>query len=118
MKLKSWIQRLMSIVAVLLMIACFATGMPMETDEPSAQSILWLISLGICVGIVGLCISGAAKTLGWVIAGSFIGCTICLCELLNLSDSVFAPELFFSLFLTEFLMSAGYRICKWLRIFD
>lgn len=117
-KLQIWLQRLMIVVAVLLLIVCFATGAPAEREELSQQSILWMISLGVCIGTVGLCISGAEKPLGWVIVGSFIGSAICLCEILGLSDIVFAPKLFFSLYLPEFLMSTGYGICRRLHIFD
>lgn len=124
MKNETWkkfqirLQRLMIVVAVLLLIVCFATGAPAETEAPSQQSILWMISLGVCIGTVGLCVSGAEKPLGWVIVGSFIGSAICLCEILGFSHVVFAPELFFSLYLPEFLMSTGYAICRRLHIFD
>lgn len=108
----------MIVVAVLLLIAYFATDAQTETEDPSQQSFLWMLSLMVCVGAVGLCISGAGRPLGWVLAGSFIGSAICLCEILGFSDVVFAPKLFFGLYLPEFLMSAGYGICRRLHIFD
>ncbi len=117
-KLQISLQRLIIVVAVLLLIVCFATGAPAETEEPSQQSVLWMLSLMVCVGAVGLCISGAGRPLGWVIVGSFIGSAICLGEILGFSDIVFAPKLFFSFYLPEFLMSTGYGICRRLRVFD
>jgi cyanate permease len=116
-KVQIWIQRLMTAVAVLLLVTCFVTGAPIETEGPSQQSFLWILSLMVCVGAVGLCISGAGRPLGWVLVGSFIGAAICLCEIIGFSDIVFAPKLFFSLYLPEFLMSAGYGICRRLHVF-
>ena len=116
-QLKIWIQRLMVMGAVLLMIACFATGVTTETEETSQQSILWLISLGVCIGSVLLCISGAERPLYWIMAGAFIGSAICLCEIMGYSDIIFAPELFFCLYLLEFLLSSAYEICRWIQLF-
>ena len=117
-KLQIRLQRLMIVVAVLLLIVCFATGAPAETEAPSQQSILWMISLGVCIGTVGLCVSGAEKPLGWVIVGSFIGSAICLCDIFGYSNVIFAPKLFFCLYLLEFLLSSAYGICRWRNYFD
>ena len=117
-KLKIWLQKLMILVAVCLLVACFSTGAPVETDEPSAQSFLWMITLIIVVDAVGLYLTGAEKPLGWVIVGSFIGSAICLCEILGFSRIISVSELFFSLYLVEFLLSTCYGIIKRLHIFD
>ena len=117
MKLQTWIQRLMVIVAVILLVVCFAAITPTDKGSPSAQSFLWMLTLVVCIGAVGLCVSGAGKPLGWVLVGSIVGSLICLCEILGLSATVFAPKLFFGLYLLEFLLSTGYGICRWLHIF-
>ena len=118
MNLKNVLQKLMVIVAVLLLIACFVTGAPIETEEPSQHSFLWMLTLIILVGAVGLCISGTEKPLGWVIVGSFIGAAICLCEILDISRIICASDLFFILYLVEFLLSTGYGVSKRIHIFD
>lgn len=117
MKLQAWFQRLMVIVAVMLLIACLVTGTPTDPVSPSAQSFLWMLTLVICIGTVGLCASGAEKPLGWVIVGAFIGSAVCLCEVMGLSDTIRAPKLFFGLYLLEFLLSTSYGICRRFHVF-
>ena len=82
----------------------------METDDASLESFLWIMTLAVCVGAVLFLISEKEKPLDWVLVGSFLGSCVCLCELLGLSDKVFYPELFFTLYLFEFMLSAGYRV--------
>ena len=115
MKRKNWLQKLIVIVAVLLLVLCLVTGAPMKTDEASMQSMLWLLALIAFIGSVGFSISEKVKPLDWVILGSFIGACICLCEVLGISNGGFPAGLLFFLFLIEFLLSAGYRIGRWLR---
>ena len=118
MKLQTWIQRLMLIVAVMLLITCFVIGTPTDTGSPSAQTFLWMTTLMVCIGAVGLYVSGAGKPLGWVLVGSVVSSLTCLSEIMGLSDTACAPKLLFSLYLLEFLLSTGYGICRMLRIFD
>ena len=116
MKLKNLLQKLMVIVAVIILIAHLVTGAPLETDSASPESFLWMITLMICIGTVIYPISEKEKPLDWVLAGSFLGSCICLCALLRLSDKVFSSGLFFALYLLELLLSGGYRIGRRLGI--
>ena len=118
MKLQKWVQKLMIIVAVFLLLSSFVALTPIQPDEPSVESFLWMLTLMIFIGVIGLCISGAGKPLGWVIMGSFIGSLLCLCEILGLSGNLSVPGLFFGLYLMEFLLSIGYEICRRRHIFD
>ena len=115
--LQSWLQRLMVIVAVLLLIACFIVVAPLKTDNPSDQSFLWIVTLMLFIGAVGFYISKALKPLDSVIVGSFLGTCICLCELFGFSNDGFSAGMFSWLFMLELLLSASYRIGRRFGIF-
>jgi hypothetical protein len=118
MKLRSLLPKLMILVAVFLLIACFATGMQQKTNESSVQSFLWILTLAIFIGAVAFHISNAAKPLDWVLVGSFIGTCISLGEVLGISNGGFPAVLFLCLFLTELILSAAYRIGRRFHNFD
>ena len=118
MKLKNLLQKLMAIVAVMILVAHLLIGALLDTDSASSESFLWMITLIICIGTVIYPISEKAKPLDWVLGGSFLGSCICLCALLGLSDKVLSPGLFFTLYLLEFLLSGGYKIGRRLGILD
>lgn len=94
-------------------------GVPTKTDtNPSSESLLWLISLQICIGTVFLRVSKQKKPLDWVIVGSFLGATICLCAVLGIGENVFCAVLLFCLYLLTLMLSSTYRIAQYFGIFD
>ena len=95
----------------------FGDRYPNGSCESICSIFLWMLTLVICIGTVGLCASGAEKPLGWVIVGAFIGSAVCLCEVMGLSDTIRAPKLFFGLYLLEFLLSTSYGICRRFHVF-
>ena len=118
MKLRSLLETLMVIAAVVILIVHLAIGSPLDKDRESLELLLWAMTLIICIGTVIHPISKEEKSLDWVIGASCICVCMCLCALLGWSDKVMLPELFFVLYLLELLLSVGYKIGKWCGVLD
>ena len=116
MKLKSFLQKLMLIVSVLLLAVCFASGMVTDsagdTGAAKLQSFVAMLTLMISVGSILFRVSDGEKPLDWMLCGAALGTVICLCVVLGVDENIFAAGLLLVMYLLELLLCVCCKVCR------